>query len=290
MIQEINAKSILTHIKQPDDWFGLKYNMNLYRGCQHGCIYCDSRSKCYKIDKFDEDIIVKFNAPELLKNELPRKRTKGTIGTGSMNDPYMPIEAELKLMERSLEIIAENRFPIHILTKSDLVLRDIKLIQKINLVFAAVSFSITTADDLLGKKIEPRATLVSKRIRALDMLAAYGITTGLYLMPVLPFIEDNIENITKIIKLANACGVKFIVPAFGMTLRDYQRDYYYKKLDTLFPGLKERYQSTYNEQYSCESLLKTDLEKAFYDLCGEYGIATKVIIYNPHDNTQLNLF
>ena len=290
MIKEINAKKILLHVKQPDDWFGLKYNMNLYRGCQHSCIYCDSRSKCYRISNFDGVVAAKINAPELLKNELPRKRVKGVIGTGSMNDPYMPIEADINLTGRILKIIEEHRFPIHILTKSDLVLRDIETLQKINLVNAIVSFTITTADDLLGSQLEPGASLVSKRIRALDMLSAHGITTGIYMMPILPFIEDNTANITKIVKLANASGVKFIVPSFGMTLRDKQRDYYYKKLDNYYPGLKEKYIAKYGTKYFCYTNNQKDLEKAFYDLCGEYGIATEVIKYNPNDSTQMNLF
>jgi DNA repair photolyase len=152
MIEEIKAKTILNHVKQPETWFGLKYNMNLYRGCQHQCIYCDSRSDCYRIEDFAK-IQVKINALDLLEDVLPRKRVRGTIGFGSMNDPYMPVERDYRLTEKSLEIILVNEFPVHILTKSDLVLRDIELLMEISNVYAAVSFTITTADDELAKKI-----------------------------------------------------------------------------------------------------------------------------------------
>ena len=124
MIKEITAKTLLSSAKQPDPWFGIKYTMNLYRGCQHQCIYCDSRSECYQIEDFDHDVLVKANALDLLRDELPRKRVKGTVGTGSMNDPYMPLEAKLNLTGRALEIIADHRFPVHVITKSDLVVRD----------------------------------------------------------------------------------------------------------------------------------------------------------------------
>ena len=199
MIKEIQAKVLLSHVKQPDTWFGLKYNMNLYRGCQHRCIYCDSRSACYQIDNFDGEVLVKTNAIELLTHELARKRVKGTIGTGAMNDPYMPLERKINLTGRALEVIAQFGFTVHILTKSDLVLRDLDTLVKINQRYAAVSFTITTADDELGKRVEPGASLVSDRLKAMRVLAEHGIYTGVTLMPVLPFIEDTEENIAAIV-------------------------------------------------------------------------------------------
>ena len=146
MIKEITAKVLLSPVKQPDDWFGLKFNMNLYRGCQHQCIYCDSRSECYQIENF-KDVLVKVNAIDLLRDEISRKRVKGTIGTGSMNDPYMPLEAKRELTRGALQVIADFLFPVHIVTKSDLVLRDLDLLRTIHQVYAAVSLTITTADD-----------------------------------------------------------------------------------------------------------------------------------------------
>jgi DNA repair photolyase len=158
-VKDIQAKVLLSHVKQPDTWFGLKYNMNLYRGCQHRCIYCDSRSECYGIEDFDGEVLVKANAIELLREELARKRVKGTIGLGSMNDCYMPLERELNLTDRALALIAQFGFMVHVMTKSDLVLRDLDTLEEINQRYATVSFTITTADDELGKKTGARRCL-----------------------------------------------------------------------------------------------------------------------------------
>src|SRR5512136_395368 len=189
MPREIQAKVLLSSSKHPDPWFGIRYTMNLYRGCQHQCIYCDSRSECYQIEEFS-DILVKANAIEVLRKELAHKRIKGTIGTGSMNDPYMPLEAERRLTRQALEVIAEFRFPVHVITKSDLVLRDMDLLKEISRVYAAVTFTITTYDDGLSKMLEPGAPVSSRRLAAMQTLSAAGILTGVALMPVLPFIED----------------------------------------------------------------------------------------------------
>ena len=178
MIREIEARVLLSSVKQPEPWFGLKYNMNLYRGCQHRCIYCDSRSECYGIEDFDGEVLVKANALDLLTDELSRKRVKGTIGTGSMNDPYMPAEAEQNLTGQALEIIAGFRFPVHIITKSDLVLRDLALLERISEVYSAVTFTLTTVDDELARKVEPGAPAPSARLRAMRVLADHGILTG----------------------------------------------------------------------------------------------------------------
>src|SRR5512136_1944557 len=153
MIHEVTARTLLSSARQPDPWFGLKYTMNLYRGCQHQCIYCDSRSECYQIENFNQDVLVKVNAIELLQRELAGKRVIGTIGTGSMNDPYMPLEAEVQLTRHALEVIAGSGFPVHVITKSDLVLRDIDLLEEINRKsYAAVTFTVTTADDSLSRR------------------------------------------------------------------------------------------------------------------------------------------
>lgn len=290
MIREIHAKVLLSHVKQPDDWFGLKYNMNLYRGCQHRCIYCDSRSECYRIDHFDTEVLIKGNAIPLLREELVSKRVKGTIGTGSMNDPYMPLEADLDLTGRALDVIAEFRFPVHVMTKSDLVLRDLDTLCRINQVYAAVSFTITTADDELGKKLEPGAPLVSKRFRAMKVLADHGIRTGVTMMPVLPFIEDNDQNVRQIVEQARACGASYIIPWFGMSLRDRQRAYYYERLDQLFPGLRREYQRVYGDQYSCQSRNADRLTTLFEELCERYGISTRIEPYQPVTATQISLF
>jgi DNA repair photolyase len=290
MIKEIQAKVLLSHVKQPDDWFGLKYNMNLYRGCQHRCIYCDSRSECYQIEDFDGEILVKANAIELLRRELASKRVKGTIGTGSMNDPYMPLEAEVNLTGRALAVIAEFRFPVHVMTKSDLVLRDLDTLRRINRVYATVSFTITTADDDLGRKLEPGAPLVSERFRAMRVLADHGILTGVSMMPILPFLEDGEENVRRIVEMAEAHGASYIIPWFGMSLRDRQRAYYYGKLDELFPGLRRKYERAFGDQYHCAAPHADRLARTFDALCDRYGIATHIVPYEPAKGAQLRLF
>ena len=226
----------------------------------------------------------------MLRKELASKRVKGTIGTGSMNDPYMPLERKLNLTGRALEVIAQFRFPVHILTKSDLVLRDLATLCEINRVFAAVSFTITTADDALGKKLEPGAPLVSNRFKAMQILAAHGIHTGVIMMPILPFIEDKQENITEIVRKADAHGASYIIPSFGMSLRDRQRTYYYEKLDKLFPGLRVEYEQRYGNQYHCAADGAGRLAKLFDELCARHGIASRVQRYLPETGIQLRLF
>ena len=293
MITEITAKTILNHVKQPDPWFGLKYNMNLYRGCQHQCIYCDSRSDCYRTGNFAE-IRVKVNALDLLEDILPRKRIRGTIGFGSMNDPYMPVEREWRMTGSALEIIAHHEFPIHILTKSDLVLRDLDLIKEISGVYAAVSFTITTADDDLARKLEPGAPLPSARFEAMRCLAEAGILTGVTMMPVLPFLEDSEENIRKIISLASDSGAVYIIPSFGVSLRPGSREYYYSKLDQIFPGVKLKYINFYGDQYQCSVPNWRELETQFLEDVKPAGISSKMPIYKPEKSpgklTQIPLF
>ncbi len=280
-ITEIQVKGILNPVKQPDGWFGLKYNMNLYRGCQHRCIYCDSRSLCYQIEDFDREVLVKVNAVELLAEILPRKRIVGTIGTGSMNDPYQPLEKQYHLTGQALQVIAENRFPVHVLTKSDLVLKDIDTLDEINQVFAAVSFTITAADDSLGKQVEPGAPEVSRRLAAMRALAERGIHTGVLLMPVLPFLEDNPANITAIVEQASANGASYILPSFGMTLRDRQCQHYFDELDRRFPGVKQKYLQTYRGEYTMPAQNSKKLSALLEEQADKHKIALKMPVFEP---------
>jgi len=293
MITEIQAKTILNHVKQPDTYFGLKYNLNLYRGCQHQCIYCDSRSECYQIENF-ADIQVKINAVDLLADALPRKRVRGTIGFGSMNDPYMPVEKKYLLCRQALDVIVRHQFPVHIITKSDLVLRDLDLLKKINQVYAAVSFTITAADDDLAKQIEPGAPSSSARFAAMRALADAGIHTGVTMMPILPFIEDTEENITRLVEMAHGSGAEYILPWFGMTLRAGSRDWYYDQLDKRFPGVKSKYIRQFGGRYECNSPDWRKLDKVFQKLVNEYGIKTRMPIFTPEkitkESRQMRLF
>jgi DNA repair photolyase len=285
MISEIETRTILNYVKQPDPYFGLKYNMNLYRGCQHQCIYCDSRSECYQLGDL-ADIRVKVNAIDLLEQALPRKRVRGTICFGSMNDTYMPVERTYGLTRRALEVIARYGFPIHIITKSDLVVRDLDLLQEINQIYAAVSFTITAGDDSLARRVEPGAPPTSARLAAMRALSAAGIHTGVTMMPILPFIEDTPENITQIVTLAQAAGAEYILPWFGMSLRAGSRDYYYQKLDRLFPGIKARYIRHYGDRYECNSPYWRVLDEVFQKLVAQYGLSTRMPVYTPQKITH----
>lgn len=288
MIRSITAKTLLSSVRQPDPWFGLRYSLNLYRGCQHQCIYCDSRSECYRIEDF-RDILVKSNAIDLLRKELSRKRTRGTIGTGSMNDPYMPLEAKVGLTGRALDVIAEHRFPVHVLTKSDLVTRDIDRLVQIGRVYAAASFTITTIDDDLSREVEPGAPPTSRRLSAMQALAAGGVLTGAMMMPILPFLEDDEANITAIVERTKDHGGTYVVAAFGMTLRDRQRAYYYAQLDRLFPGLSTAYRRTYGNRYECPTPNAVRLEQVYREACERVGLATRMPVYAATSTSQLSL-
>jgi DNA repair photolyase len=287
IVREIEAKTLLSSATQPDPWFGIKYTMNLYRGCQHHCIYCDSRSECYGIADFDGEVLVKVNALDLLRRELPRKRVKGYISAGSMNDPYMPLERERRLTAQALAVIAECGFPVHILTKSDLALRDVETFLAIEAAAggpspgAVISFTVTTADDDLARKIEPAAPPPSARLAALAALAARGLHTGIVLMPVLPFLTDSPENIRQIVAAGHKSGARHVIPAFGVTLRDRQRAYFYRQLDQLFPDLRPRYERTFGGRYHAPAAATARLETVFAELAATYGLARNVAAYQP---------
>jgi DNA repair photolyase len=279
---EIESKTIITRQKSGNHWFAYDYNMNLYRGCVHGCIYCDSRSECYGIDNFEE-IKVKVNAIELLQAELRKKRSKGIIGMGSMSDPYNPIERKYLLTRKSLELIRDEKFGVFLITKSDLVLRDIPVLSDINKNHKAiVGMTITTFDDELGLKIEPHVTKSSDRFETIRKLSEAGITSGVLLMPILPFINDNPENIINIVKAAASAGAKFIYPWFGVTLRQNQRDYFFDRLDEKFPGIKTKYIKTFGMRYSCDSPNSEALYQVFQETCKKFNI-----LYRMEDINKL---
>ena len=235
-------------------------------------------------------MLVKANAIELLREEMSRKRVKGTIGLGSMNDPYMPLEMEFNLAGRALEVIAEFGFPVHIITKSDLVLKDLDTLRRIAQVFAAISFTVTTADDDLAAKFEPGAPRPSSRFAAMRVLADNGIHTGVTMMPILPFIEDNEENITAIVARAAESGASYILTWMGMTMRDRQRAYFYLQLERLFPGVRQRYEQRYGDRYACDVANADVLYRHANALCAQHGIATRMPIYAPQAVKQLSLF
>lgn len=276
-MEYIEAKTILSKCKSTE-WFGTDYNMNIYRGCCHGCIYCDSRSECYRIDNFDT-IRAKKNVLPILRDELKRKIRSGVIGTGAMSDPYNPFEKDLLLTRHSLELIDAFNFGLSIITKSSLITRDADILQSIAEHSPVIcKLTITTADDNLCRKIEPNVSVSSERFEAMKFLTGKGIFTGAALMPVLPFLEDSPENIISIVRKTSECGGKFIYPAFGVTLRQNQREYFYNKLDEIFPEqkLREQYIKTYGNSYKCVSPNVKKLWEIFKSECEKYGILYKM--------------
>lgn len=268
----IKAKTILSKVKYGNEWYGIDYNMNLYRGCSHGCIYCDSRSNCYHIENFDL-VRGKENALYILEQELSKKRKKGIIGIGSMSDTYNPLEKEYEQTRGALKLISKYGFGVSIDTKSDLILRDIDLLKEINSKNnVIIKFTITTPNDELSKIIEPNVCISSKRLQAIKILSDNGIFTGIMMNPMLPFITDKEEDIRYLVKLAYENGAKFIHTYMGMTLRENQRDYYFYKLDQHFIGIKEKYIKYYGDKYNCIVPNYKRLYKVFTDECIKYGI------------------
>ncbi|HNX57873.1 MAG TPA: radical SAM protein [Spirochaetota bacterium] len=262
------------HYKEAKGILSSSNGMNIYRGCQHGCVYCDSRSTCYHIEHEFEDIEVKSNAVELLETALSKKRNKCMIGTGSMTDPYIPLEKELRYTRQCLEAIERHGFGLAILTKSDLILRDLDLLKKINTKSKCiVQITLTTADDDLCRKLEPGVCPTSRRVEVLDILRREKIPTVVWLSPILPFINDTEENIRALmdsIVQVNVRGIVFF--GIGMTLREGSRDYFYTQLDRLFPGMKERYRNKYGNAYQIVSDHNRELSKIVFDACHEHEI------------------
>lgn len=298
LVEYIKAKTIVSGYVESNSWFGVNYNMNIYKGCPHGCIYCDSRSECYNIDNFDK-VRVKENAIDIITKDLKSKKKKGVVMTGSMSDPYNPFEKELCLTRKALEQINLYNFGVAIATKSSLITRDIDVLKKISEHSPVlIKITITTFDDTLCRKIEPNVSVSSERFKAIKELSDNGIYTGILLMPILPFINDNEENIINIIKKAYECGAKFIYSfGFGVTLRGNQREYYYKKLTEVFKNEKlvGKYIDTFGSRYEYRTQNVEKLYKVFKRECEKYGILYKMedIILDYKENynqTQMSLF
>ena len=274
------------------------YGMNVYRGCTHGCIYCDSRSCCYQFTHPFEDIEVKRNAPELLEKALRAKRKKCMIGTGSMSDPYMHCEEQLRLTRRCLEVILRYGFGAAIQTKSDRILQDIELLNEINRhAKCVVQMTLTTYDDRLCSIIEPNVCNTKRRIEVLAKMQELGIPTVVWLTPILPFINDTEENVRAILEECVRVGVKGIICFdMGLTLRDGDREYYYAALDRHFPGLKERYISRYGNAYELPSPSSRKLMALFHGICEANGILSepdgcfRFMGELPEKDTQMSLF
>ncbi|WP_373249779.1 SPL family radical SAM protein [Mediterraneibacter gnavus] len=255
--------------------------MNLYRGCTHGCIYCDSRSDCYHMNHAFEDIEVKQNALELLEDALKRKRKRCMIGTGAMTDPYIPLENDLQYVRKSLSLAEKYGFGFTLITKSTQVLRDLDILKKINeKTKCVVQMTLTTYDEQLCRKLEPNVSTTKERYEALKILHQEGIPTVVWLCPILPFINDTEENLRGILNYCVEAKVYGIINfGMGLTLREGNREYFYKQLDRLFPGLKGKYIAYYGNQYILPSPNENRLLKIFNQTCDKYHIV--------HDNDKV---
>lgn len=287
----VDAKGILTSKN------GIN-GMNIYRGCSHGCIYCDSRSTCYQFTHAFEDIEVKQNAPELLEKALRSKRKKCMIGTGAMSDPYMHCEEELGLTRKCLEIIKDYEFGLAIQTKSDRIMRDIDLLDEINQkAKCVVQMTLTTYDDNLCQILEPNVCNTKRRIEVLEEMQKRGIPTIVWLTPILPFINDTEENVTSILNECARVGVKGIINfGMGLTLREGDREYYYAALDKHFPGMKQRYIQRYGNTYELASPNAKTLQGILRRICKENGMLSnpyecfKYLNELPDKYQQMSLF
>ncbi len=262
------------HLVQAKGILSARNNMNLYRGCTHGCIYCDSRSTCYQMQHDFEDVEVKVNAPELLETVLRRKRSKCMIRTGSMSDPYLPCEESLGLTRTCLSILERYGFGVSIQTKSNRILRDLDLLQQIHRTSkCVVQMTLTTYDESLCRILEPHVSTTKERFETLLTLQRSGIPTIVWLSPVLPFLNDTEENLRGILDYCFEAGVKGIL-CFGMgvTLRSGDREYFYAALDRHFPGLKQQYQKQYGYSYECRSEMHPELMRIFHDACRSRGV------------------
>ncbi len=255
--------------------------MNIYRGCQHGCIYCDSRSDCYGMSHPFEDIEVKENALELLEAALKARRKPCMIGFGAMSDPYIPLEEELQMTRRALELIEKHGFGAAIQTKSDRILRDLDLLGSINSrTKAVVQMTMTTCDESLCRILEPNVSTTRQRVEALKQFQSAGIPTVVWLCPILPYINDTPENIRGILEYCIDAGVKGIVNfGMGVTLRAGDREYFYAQLDRHFPGMKQRYIRTFGNAYEVPSPRERELARLFHNICEKRGIL--------HDNSRI---
>lgn len=272
-METIPAKTILQRNKSTA-WFGCEYNMNLYKGCNHGCIYCDSRSDCYRIENFSQ-VRAKQDALRIVRDELMRRRMPGVVCTGAMSDPYNPFEKTELLTRHALELINACGYGVALATKSDMVVRDIDILKDIAQHSPVLcKITITALDDEMAAKLEPHAPSSSRRFAAVEQLANSGVYTGILLMPVMPFLEDTVQNVVGIVHRAARAGARFVMPSFGVTLRDSQRAYCLQALEQAFPGegLAEKYQNRYGSRYYCSSPNTNRLRAAFEEACRETGL------------------
>ena len=296
-IPTVRARTILHKVRKGgDEWFGIDYNMNLYRGCAHGCIYCDSRSECYRIDDFDQ-VSVKFDALAILNRELRSRRTRGIVGIGAMSDPYNPYERQLRVTRGALELVEKHGFGVSVDTKGTLITRDIDVLAAIGTRGGAIAkITVTTADDDLARIIEPHAPLPSERFAALSALAEAGVFCGVLFTPTLPFVTDDDQSVRAVVEGAATAGARFVHHLTGVTMRDRQRDHFLERIAAVDPALPERYRTAFGDRYFCNSPRAAENRSLFRALCKEHGLLWRmsdiVAAYKPERplGAQASLF
>lgn len=294
-MKTIKAKTILQKVRYDGaQWFGIDYNMNLYKGCTHGCIYCDSRSECYRIDNFDE-VRVKFDALAILNRELRSRRSKGVVGIGAMSDTYNPFERELEVTRGALELIEQYGFGVSVDTKATLVTRDIDILKRIaDQHSAIVKLTITTTDDDLARIIEPGAPSPTERLAALRKLADAGLFCGVLFTPLLPYVTDDDATIEAMVKAASRAGARFIYTIGGVTMREGQKEHFLDRLSRVSPELPDKYRREFGDRYMCNSPRKREALSLFRAQCKEAGLLYRmpdiIDAYKKKEPSQLGLF
>ena len=293
-MEYINAKTIVTNGGPDNNYLQAEYVMNIYRGCNHGCIYCYARSNYYeKTDNID-NVRAKQNALQIIRDDLRRKVKPGVVLTGGVSDPYNPFEAEYKLTRNALELINAFNFGVCIITKSDLVTTDTDILSDIKGHSpTSVNFSITCADDETSLKVEPQAPATSRRFKAIEHLAGNNITTGVLIDPVLPLITDTPENVRELVKRAKHHGAKYVYISTFVTMADVQRDYFYREVEKIYPGISEKYKQRYKNYYRCKSQHGKKLWEVFAESCEQKGLMYDMRAVNQmirHDYGDLTIF
>lgn len=293
----VRARSILQKVRHHgDEWFGIDYNMNLYRGCCHGCIYCDSRSECYRIDDFDQ-VSVRFDALAILRRELRSRRTRGIVGIGAMSDTYNPFERTLRVTRGALELVEEFGFGVSVDTKSTLITRDLDVLSAIGQRGGAIAkITVTTANDELARIIEPYAPSPSERFAALAELTDAGVFCGVLFTPTLPFVTDDEATVRGVVEGAAAAGARFVYHTTGVTMRDRQREHFLERVAAIDPALPERYRTTFGDRYFCNSPRAAENRALFRTLCKQHNLLWRmpdiIAAYKPERpiGTQTSLF
>lgn len=279
--EEIQAKTLLNKYKYRDNWFWCRYGINPYRGCAFACNYCDAITEKYLVHEDFEDfsriIYVKANAPEVLKKEI-KKVERDVVALSGVTDAYQPAERKYEITRRILEILADNNFPVHIITKSDLVLRDIDILSEISKnSWCTVSFTITTFNGRLLRLLEPFAPSPERRLKAVEKLNENGVQAGVDFTPIIPYILDSKENMREVIERAAIAKARYILPGAGMTLRSNQKTRFLELLKKNFPELIEKYKELYGTSQEPRKGYVVEMNREAFRFCQGLGIPIYIL-------------